>query len=76
MREVSNTPSELHTVTMQDLGMRGPDDPYAYGMICMDCEAPFALGDTYAHRQTEDDIFEVVCVGCAVLNPSEYQLDE
>ena len=75
MTPASNTPSELHTVTEQDLGIRGPNDPYAHGMICMDCETPFALGDTYTLRQAEDDIYEVVCLGCAVLNPSEYQLD-
>lgn len=41
------------------------------GMTCMDCGVEFKLGDTYAHRQTKDDMFEVVCTGCALLNPSE-----
>lgn len=66
---------EIMVVTERDLGIRGPNDPYAHGMVCMDCGTPFAVGDSYAHRQTEDDVFEVVCIGCAVLNPSEYQLD-
>lgn len=65
---------EIMVVTERDLGIRGPNDPYAHGMVCMDCGTSFAVGDSYAHRQTEDDVFEVVCVGCAVLNPSEYQL--
>ena len=71
----SNRPSELHTVTEQDLGIRGPDDPYAHGMVCMDCLVEFAVGDTYTLRQIEDDTFDVVCLGCSVLNPSEYQRD-
>lgn len=66
--------TSLYPVTEQSLGMRGPDDPYAHGMTCMDCETPFKLGDTYTHRQIEDDVFEVVCLGCSVVNPSEYQL--
>lgn len=60
----------LYPVTPQELGMRGPRDPYAYGMRCMDCGSEFKLGDLYAHRPTEQtDVFEVVCVGCRVLNP-------
>jgi hypothetical protein len=54
---------------MESLGMRGPDDPYAYGMICMDCGVEFKLGDVHARRQVEEDVFEVVCLGCRVLNP-------
>lgn len=58
----------LWPVTESELGMRGPDDPYAHGMVCMDCGAPFAVGDFYALRPTDDeDWFEVVCTGCAVL---------
>lgn len=57
----------LWPVTEQELGMRGPNDPYAHGMRCMDCGDEFALGDFYAHRRIEDDVFEVVCVGCAAL---------
>lgn len=68
-------PDELMIVSERDLGIRGPNDPYAHGMVCMDCGSAFSVGDTYTHRQTSDDIFEVVCLGCAVLNPSEYQLD-
>lgn len=59
----------LYPVTMETLGMRGPDDPYAYGAKCMDCGVDFNLGDFYAHRQRESDVFEIVCVGCRVLNP-------
>lgn len=57
----------LFPVTMAELGMRGPNDPYAHGMICMDCHAPFALGDVYARRDV-DGVFEIVCVGCRVLS--------
>lgn len=60
----------LWPVTMAELGMRGPDDPYAHGMVCMDCNTPFELGDVYALRPTDEgDVFEIVCVGCRVLTP-------
>ena len=59
----------LWPVTMEMLGMRGPDDPYAFGMRCMDCGVEFKLGDVYAHREVAEDVREVVCVGCRVLNP-------
>lgn len=59
----------LWPVTAETLGMRGPDDPYALGMVCMDCGDPFAIGDTYALRQLADNAFEAVCIGCRVLNP-------
>lgn len=60
----------LYPVTPAVLGMRGPDDPYAHGMVCMDCGVEFKVGDVYAHRPTDQrDVFEVVCVGCRVLNP-------
>lgn len=40
------------------------------GIVCMDCGDEFKVRDVYAHRQTEqDDVFEIVCVGCRVLNP-------
>lgn len=40
------------------------------GMVCMDCGDEFKVGDTYALRPTAtDDIFEIVCLGCRVLNP-------
>jgi hypothetical protein len=38
-------------------------------MVCMDCGSEFEVGDVYAHRQVADDVMEVVCVGCRVLNP-------
>lgn len=60
---------ELLTVTERDLKA-------APGMRCMDCEVEFEEGDSYAHRWTAEDVAEVVCVGCAILNPSEYQLSE
>lgn len=59
----------LRPITPRELGMRGPNDPYAHGMACMDCGTPFRVGDFAAHRSIEDDIYEVVCVGCRVLNP-------
>lgn len=62
-------------VTEQNLGIRGPDDPYAHGMLCTDCEAEFKLGDHYTHRlvgegamapgMPECPIYEIVCLGCA-----------
>lgn len=66
----------LFPVTGADLGIRGPDDPYAHGMTCMDCGAEFKVGDFYAQRQVESHLFEIVCVGCSVLNPSDYQTEE
>jgi hypothetical protein len=43
-------------------------DIEAHGMVCMDCNEPFAVGDFYVMRETEDRlIFEVVCVGCGAL---------
>lgn len=59
----------LYPVTTETLGMRGPDDPYAFGARCMDCGVEFKLGDTYTHREVADDVREMVCVGCRVLNP-------
>jgi hypothetical protein len=59
----------LYLVTPGDLGVRGPDDPYAHGMCCMDCGHEFAAGDTYAKRPVSEDVLEIVCVGCRVLNP-------
>lgn len=62
-------------VTERDLGIRGPDDPYAHGMKCMDCEADFKVGDHYTHRPIGDHPllpgmdpipgYEVICLGCA-----------
>ena len=62
----------LYLVTPDALGYRGPNDPYAHGMSCMDCGDAFSVGDIYALRVIEgDDVcFEVVCVGCRVLNPA------
>lgn len=66
----------LWPVTAADLGERGPNDPYAHGMICMDCEVAFKVGDLYALRPTDDDdVFEIVCVGCRVLNPEAVDAD-
>jgi hypothetical protein len=60
----------LRPIRPRDLGMRGPNDPYAHGMRCMDCGDLFKLGDFSALRPTEEGhVFEVVCVGCRVLNP-------
>jgi len=60
----------LWPVTEKTLGIRGPDDPYAHGMRCMDCGEEFKVGDVYAHRPTEEgDVFEIVCIGCRVLSP-------
>jgi hypothetical protein len=56
----------LWPVTEEDLGIRGPNDPYAHGMICMDCASVFTVGDLYALRPSAD-WFEVVCLGCAAL---------
>lgn len=64
----------LWPVTPEVLGMRGPDDPYAHGMVCMDCGGEFKVGDVYAHREVSEDIREVVCVGCRVLNPGAAEL--
>lgn len=60
----------LFPVTMRDLGMRGPHDPYAHGMRCMDCGSEFQLGDFYAHRPSGEmpEVMETVCVGCRVLS--------
>lgn len=66
--------TNLWPVTEHDLGIRGPNDPYAHGMRCMDCGSEFAVGDIHTHRQTDSDVFEVVCLGCSILNPSEYQV--
>lgn len=64
----------LRPVTARELGMRGPHDPYAYGMSCMDCGEPFKVGDMSALRPTgEPDVFEAVCVGCRILNPESPQ---
>ena len=68
----------VYPVTEQDLGIRGPNDPYAHGMRCMDCEADFKVGDHYTHREVEASnpllpgiegaaVYEVVCLGCAAL---------
>ena len=58
----------LWPVAESDLGIRGPNDPYAHGMICMDCSSEFSVGDFCVHRPTDEpDVFEVVCTGCAVL---------
>lgn len=59
----------LYPVTPKFLGERGPNDPYAPGAACMDCGTAFKVGDFYAHRQIADDVIEVVCIGCRVLNP-------
>lgn len=69
------TVTGLYPVTMETLGMRGPDDPYAFGARCMDCGVEFKLGDTYALRRISEDGFEVVCVGCRVLNPEAVDAD-
>lgn len=63
------TVTGLRPVRPSDLDMRGPHDPYAYGMLCMDCLTPFKVGDVYAVRGG-GDIGEIVCVGCRVLNPN------
>jgi len=55
--------------------MRGPHDPYAHGMCCMDCGVAFKVGDFYTHRAIDDNAGEVVCLGCAIVNPSDYQRD-
>lgn len=40
-----------------------------HGMMCMDCDQEFSLGDFYVMRPTEDSLtFEVVCVGCGALS--------
>lgn len=69
----------VYPVTEQDLGVRGPNDPYAHGMRCMDCEAEFKVGDFYTHRTIQEadpdapnewaaaPIYEVICLGCAAL---------
>ncbi len=59
----------LWPVTLEALEMRGPNDPYAHGMVCIDCGSEFKVGDVYTHRQSSYDVYEVVCVGCRVLNP-------
>lgn len=65
------TVTGLYPVTERDLGMRGPRDPYAHGMLCMDCGCEFKVGDVSALRPTDaGDVFERVCVGCRVLNPT------
>lgn len=35
------------------------------GITCMDCEQPFEPADHYTHRWVEEDIGEVICLGCA-----------
>lgn len=47
----------------------------AFGMRCMDCEVELVEGDTYMQRQVAEDTFEAVCVGCALLNPSEQDFE-
>lgn len=39
-------------------------------MHCMDCNAELKLGDHYTHRWIEDDVGEIVCLGCAALEAS------
>lgn len=40
-----------------------------YGMVCMDCNTPFDLGDFYVQRETETpDVAEIVCLGCGMLS--------
>lgn len=37
------------------------------GVACMDCGHPFAPGAFYTHRWIEEDVGEVICLGCAAL---------
>lgn len=61
----------LYPVTEDTLGMRGYDDPYAVGARCMDCGVEFKFGDFYTLRPREEPgEFEMVCIGCRVLNPA------
>ena len=34
-------------------------------MFCMDCREELKAGDRYMHRQVDDDVYEIICVGCA-----------
>ena len=43
-----------------------------HGLRCMDCKSELAMGDSYTHRRVEFDVYDIVCLGCGVLNPSEY----
>lgn len=63
-------------VTEKDLGMRGPDDPYAHGMGCVDCGEQFKVGDSYSLRTVAEAdrglpgvqgaaVCHVICLGCA-----------
>lgn len=60
----------LYPVSAQDLGMRGPRDPYAHGLCCAECGSELRVGDYRTHQRTErDDVFVTVCVGCQILHP-------
>lgn len=52
-----------------------PADVEEFGMVCMDCDKPFAVGDVYMERA--DGTFTsgaqtvfIICVGCGALEAS------
>lgn len=73
--------TNVYPITMCELGMRGPGDPYAHGMCCSECLSPFELGDSYSYRTLQEQspcdcengclqcapILEPICLGCAAV---------
>jgi len=50
--------TKLFPVTLRDLWPYGPSS-------CMTCETQFWPGDHYTLRLTDNEVSEVVCLGCA-----------
>lgn len=55
----------LYPTTNQDL---------EWGVTCMDCNTEFKDGDFYAIREIDENVHEVVCIGCRILNPEPQEV--
>ena len=59
-REDCPSNTGLYPVTQAEL------EPH--GMVCMDCEHVFELGEFYVERDIANRVVEVICVGCGALD--------